>query len=145
MLLLLQQVYLFLKKNLLFLSTLLFYIVRLDNTIQRYLVCHVLQRIQNFVPPKECCVPMDATNFCCSTNGQPIHHAVDILFPYAQSFSAAGCDRVCCNDERLPTITAHISLRKLVFTYNFKDGTETITLAEIQAVFGSDLTQVAPL
>ena len=33
---------------------------------------------------------------------------------------------------------------KLVFTYNFKDGTETITLAEIQAAFGSDLTQVAP-
>ena len=33
---------------------------------------------------------------------------------------------------------------KLAFTYNFKDGTETITLAEIQAAFGSDLTQVAP-
>lgn len=33
---------------------------------------------------------------------------------------------------------------KLVFTYNFKDGTETITLAEIQAAFGSDLTQVSP-
>ena len=33
---------------------------------------------------------------------------------------------------------------KLVFTYNFKDGTETITLTEIQAAFGSDLTQVAP-
>ena len=33
---------------------------------------------------------------------------------------------------------------KLVFTYNFKDGTETITLAEIQAAFSSDLTQVAP-
>ena len=33
---------------------------------------------------------------------------------------------------------------KIVFTYNFQDGTETITLAEIQAAFGSDLTQVAP-
>ncbi len=33
---------------------------------------------------------------------------------------------------------------RLVITYNFKDGTETITLAEIQAAFGSDLTQVAP-
>ena len=33
---------------------------------------------------------------------------------------------------------------KLAFTYNFKDGTETITLAEIQAAFSSDLTQVAP-
>lgn len=33
---------------------------------------------------------------------------------------------------------------KLVFTYNFKGGTETITLAEIQAAFGLDLTQVAP-
>ena len=33
---------------------------------------------------------------------------------------------------------------KLAFTYNFKDGTETITLTEIQAAFGSDLTQVAP-
>ena len=33
---------------------------------------------------------------------------------------------------------------KLVFTYNFKDGTETITLAEIQAAFGSDLAKVAP-
>ena len=34
---------------------------------------------------------------------------------------------------------------KLAFTYNFHDGTETITLKEIEAAFGSDLTQVAPL
>ena len=33
---------------------------------------------------------------------------------------------------------------KLVFTYNFKDGTETITLAEIQAAFGSDLKAMSP-
>ena len=33
---------------------------------------------------------------------------------------------------------------RLVFTYNFKDGTETLTLEEIETVFGSDLTQVAP-
>ena len=33
---------------------------------------------------------------------------------------------------------------KLVFTYNFKDGTETITLEEIEAAFGSDLNQIAP-
>ena len=33
---------------------------------------------------------------------------------------------------------------KLVFTYNFKDGTETITLKEIEAAFGSDLNQSAP-
>ena len=33
---------------------------------------------------------------------------------------------------------------KIVFTYNFQDGTEPITLAEIEAAFGSDLTQVAP-
>ena len=33
---------------------------------------------------------------------------------------------------------------KMVFTYNFKDGTETLTLEEIEAAFGSDLTQVAP-
>ena len=33
---------------------------------------------------------------------------------------------------------------KLLFTYNFKDGTEPITLDEIKAVFGSDLGQVAP-
>ncbi|MCR4876337.1 MAG: hypothetical protein K5922_04125, partial [Clostridiales bacterium] len=33
---------------------------------------------------------------------------------------------------------------KLVFTYNFHDGTETITLKEIEAAFGSDLSQVAP-
>ena len=33
---------------------------------------------------------------------------------------------------------------KLVFTYNFKDGTETITLEEIEAAFGSDLNQSAP-
>ena len=33
---------------------------------------------------------------------------------------------------------------KLVFTYNFKDGTENISLKDIEAAFGSDLTQVAP-
>lgn len=33
---------------------------------------------------------------------------------------------------------------KLVFTYNFKDGTETITPKDIEEAFGSDLTQVAP-
>ena len=33
---------------------------------------------------------------------------------------------------------------KLVFTYNFKDGTESITLKDIEAAFGSDLAQVAP-
>ena len=33
---------------------------------------------------------------------------------------------------------------KLVFTYNFKDGTETITLKEIEAAFGSDLNYCAP-
>jgi len=33
---------------------------------------------------------------------------------------------------------------RLVFTYNYKDGTETLTLKEIEAAFGSDLTQVAP-
>ena len=29
---------------------------------------------------------------------------------------------------------------KLVFTYNFKEGTETISLAEIEAALCSDLT-----
>lgn len=33
---------------------------------------------------------------------------------------------------------------KLVFTYNFKDGTETITLAEVEATLCSDLTCLAP-
>lgn len=33
---------------------------------------------------------------------------------------------------------------KPVFTYNFKDGTETITLEEIEAAFGSDLNYCAP-
>ena len=33
---------------------------------------------------------------------------------------------------------------KLAFTYNFHDGTETITLKAIEAAFGSDLSQVAP-
>ena len=33
---------------------------------------------------------------------------------------------------------------KIVFTYNFQDGTEPITLAEIQAAFGSDLAKDAP-
>ena len=33
---------------------------------------------------------------------------------------------------------------KIVFTYNFQDGTEPITLAEIEAAFGSDLAKVAP-
>ena len=33
---------------------------------------------------------------------------------------------------------------KLVFAYNFKDGTETISTADIDRAYGSDLTQVAP-
>ena len=33
---------------------------------------------------------------------------------------------------------------KLVFTYNFKDGTEAIPLKAVEDAFGSDLTQVAP-
>ncbi len=33
---------------------------------------------------------------------------------------------------------------KLVFTFNYHDGTETITLKEIEETFGSDLTQHAP-
>ena len=33
---------------------------------------------------------------------------------------------------------------KLVFTYNFKDGTEAISLKVVEDAFGSDLTQVAP-
>ena len=32
----------------------------------------------------------------------------------------------------------------LVFTYNFRDGTETITLKEVEEAFGSDLTHVVP-
>ena len=33
---------------------------------------------------------------------------------------------------------------RLGFTYNFRDGTETITLKDIEEAFGSDLTQVIP-
>ena len=33
---------------------------------------------------------------------------------------------------------------KLVFTYNFKDGTETVPLKAVEDAFGPDLTQVAP-
>ena len=33
---------------------------------------------------------------------------------------------------------------RLVFTYNFKDGTETVSLKDIEAAFGSDLALVAP-
>ncbi len=33
---------------------------------------------------------------------------------------------------------------KLVFTYNFKDGTETVPLKAVEDAFGSDLTQAAP-
>ncbi len=33
---------------------------------------------------------------------------------------------------------------RLVFTYNYKDGTETLTLKDIEATFGSDLTMAAP-
>ena len=33
---------------------------------------------------------------------------------------------------------------KLVFTYNFKGGTEAIPLKAVEDAFGSDLTQVAP-
>ncbi len=34
---------------------------------------------------------------------------------------------------------------RLVFTYNFKDGTQAISLEAVKEAFGSDLTQVAPL
>ena len=34
---------------------------------------------------------------------------------------------------------------KLVITYNFKGGTETITLKDIEAAYGSDLKAVSPL
>ena len=33
---------------------------------------------------------------------------------------------------------------KLVLTYNFKDGTQTITLKEIEDALSSDMTCVAP-
>lgn len=33
---------------------------------------------------------------------------------------------------------------KIVFTYNYKDGTETLTLQEIEAAFGSDFTNFSP-
>ncbi len=33
---------------------------------------------------------------------------------------------------------------RLVLTYNYKDGTETLTLQEIEAAFGSDLNSFAP-
>ena len=33
---------------------------------------------------------------------------------------------------------------KLVLTYNYKDGTESITLEDIQKAFGSDLSSIAP-
>jgi hypothetical protein len=33
---------------------------------------------------------------------------------------------------------------KLVFTYNYRDGTETLTLKEIEAAFSSDLKNLAP-
>ena len=33
---------------------------------------------------------------------------------------------------------------KLVFTYNYRDGTETLTLQDIEAAFGSDLGRIAP-
>ena len=38
----------------------------------------------------------------------------------------------------------HVFDNKLIFTYNFKDGTETITLKEIEEAFGSDLALVSP-
>ena len=33
---------------------------------------------------------------------------------------------------------------RLVFTYNYKDGTETLTLQEVEAAFSSDLKDLAP-
>lgn len=34
---------------------------------------------------------------------------------------------------------------RLVFTYNYRDGTETLTLKDIEAAFGSDLKNCAPV
>ena len=33
---------------------------------------------------------------------------------------------------------------KIVFTYNYRDGTETISFAEIEAALGSDFVAVCP-
>jgi hypothetical protein len=33
---------------------------------------------------------------------------------------------------------------RLVFTYNYRDGTETLTLKDIESAFGSDLGRIAP-
>ena len=33
---------------------------------------------------------------------------------------------------------------KLVFTYNYKNGTQTVTLADVSAAFGSDLQSQSP-
>ena len=33
---------------------------------------------------------------------------------------------------------------RLVFTYNYKDGTQTVTLADVSAAFGSDLESRTP-
>ena len=34
---------------------------------------------------------------------------------------------------------------KIIFTYNYKDGTETISLADIEAAVSSDFSNVSPL
>lgn len=33
---------------------------------------------------------------------------------------------------------------RLVFTYNYRDGTETLTLKDIEAAFGSDMKNCSP-
>ena len=47
-------------------------------------------------------------------------------------------------DQSLSQQFIYVYDDKLVFTYNFKEGTETISLAEIEAALCSDLTCLAP-
>ena len=44
----------------------------------------------------------------------------------------------------MDSVSIYVFDDKLVYAFNFKDGTDTITLREIEDTFGSDLTQVAP-
>ena len=63
------------------------------------------------------------------------------------AYNYFNCDMMEAAHGRAPAVATGIKRvhpDKLVFTYNFKDGTEAIPLKAVEDAFGSDLTQVAP-
>ena len=69
-----------------------------------------------------------------------------LIVSWINRFKYGDVDDIEYQKQIIDTFTNAIYIfdDKLVFTYNFKDGTEAIPLKAVEDAFGSDLTQVAP-